>query len=211
MDIIKNENVEYKYSEILTLNLNNKLKVKEINLDSKLSKLLPCEDICNIQSQKPLEDENIKIEVKKKYLDKLVEDSKDWSLTDEQYDKKMLDINTLKEEILILENKMLNLDNDIHQPNVDIKINGINIEDISFKDIFNINKIDFKEKDKKIIDTIKNMKENIEIYNKKIKESINHTINDNYFKFTLISNLNKIEAMIKLFEKNYNDVLKNIN
>lgn len=211
MDIIKNENVEYKYSEILTLNLNNKLKVKEINLDSKLSKLLPCEDICNIHSQKPLEDENIKIEVKKKYLDKLVEDSKDWSLTDEQYDKKILDINTLKEEILILENKMLNLDNDIHQPNVDIKINGINIEDISFKDIFNINKIDFKEKDKKIIDTIKNMKENIEIYNKKIKESINHTINDNYFKFTLISNLNKIEAMIKLFEKNYNDVLKNIN
>ena len=52
------------------------------------------------------------------------------------------------------------------------------------------------------------MKEDIKIYNKKIKESIKYTINDDYFKILLISNLNKIETMINLFEDNYNDIQK---
>lgn len=55
------------------------------------------------------------------------------------------------------------------------------------------------------IDIIKNMKENFETYNKKIKEYIN-TIENKYLKLILINDLNNIKEMINLFENNYKDI-----
>lgn len=220
MNKAKYNNIEYKYSKILTLNLKNKLKVKENNLEDVYknehekinigSERLSYEDICNISLPDPTEDEYIvfEIEDKKKYLERLIEYSKDWSTTDEDYNETISKINIVKKEIKILENKYINLDNDL-QPSVDININGLNIENFNIEKLLISNNDSFKEQ--KIYDIINNMKKSIEIYNGNIKQCINNNINDIHMKINLINNINKIQTMVGLFEKNYNDILKNIN
>lgn len=212
---VRNKNNEYIYSENLTLKLKNKLNINnekniyEKNIDNEE---LSFTQICDIPLPDPTKDENIifEIEDKEKHLNKLIQDSKDWSLTDEEHTKIINETKFMENRIKELKKELLNLnneDNDI-QHNISIKINGINIENVNFDDIFNLNNYNLGEKEQKIINTIENMKEDIKIYNKKIKESIKYTINDDYFKILLISNLNKIETMINLFEDNYNDIQK---
>lgn len=206
MDKAKYNNIEYKYSKILTLNLKNKLKVKENNLEDVYKNEY---EKINIGSER-LSYEDISLpdptEDKKKYLEKLIEYSKDWSITDEDYNETISKINIVKKEIKILENKYINLDNDL-QPNVDININGLNIENFNIEKLLISNNDSFKEQ--KIYDIINNMKKTIEIYNGNIKQCINNNINDIHMKINLINNINKIQTMVGLFEKNYNDILKN--
>lgn len=212
---VRNKNNEYIYSENLTLKLKNKLNINnEKNIYEKKidNEELSFTQICDIPLPDPTKDENIifEIEDKEKHLNKLIQDSKDWSLTDEEHTKIINETKFMENRIKELKKELLNLnneDNDI-QHNISIKINGINIENVNFDDIFNLNNYNLGEKEQKIINTIENMKEDIKIYNKKIKESIKYTINDDYFKILLISNLNKIETMINLFEDNYNDIQK---
>lgn len=218
-NIFENNDIEYIYSEDFTSTLKNKLNIenKKNVYGKKTNNIINNEElsftqICNIPLPEPTQDENIifEIENKEKYINKLIQDSNDWTLTDEEYNEIINKTNVIKKEIKGLENELLNsnnTDNDI-QPNVNIKINGINIEDVNLNDIFNINNYVLKKEEQKIVDIIKNMKEDIKIYNKKIKEYIKYTINDDYFKFILINNLNKIEIMMNLFEDNYKDILK---
>ena len=168
--------------------------------------------ICDIPLPDPTKDENIifEIEDKEKHLNKLIQDSKDWSLTDEEHTKIINETKFMENRIKELKKELLNLnneDNDI-QHNISIKINGINIENVNFDDIFNLNNYNLGEKEQKIINTIENMKEDIKIYNKKIKENINNILKNDDLKFILMNNLNEINSKIIKFKNNYEDINK---
>ena len=104
------------------------------------------------------------------------------------------------EDNLYLNNILINNNNnDIEEndkiPEIKITINEINNNIIS-SDIY--------DKSKTLIE---NMKSDFKIYGEKIKNNINNTIKDDYFRFLLINNLNEIESMIKLFKNNYDDII----
>lgn len=205
-ELIKSKDInEYKYSKILTFDLKNKLNIED-SIHEKNDEL-SFEQICDIPLPESTEYEDIifEIESKRKYIGKLKEKSKDWSLSEEDYNEIMEEINNIKQEIKRLENI-----NDNEQPNIDIKINGIDFKNIDLKNILTVNNTILNKKEDKIYNLIKDMKKSIKIYNKEIKQSIDNKIRNDYFKFILINNINNMQVMVDLFEDNYKDICKKI-
>lgn len=195
---------KYKYSKILTLDLKNKLNIEESIHEKKDE--LSFEQICDIPLPESTEYEDIIFEIdsKRKYISKLQEKSKDWSLLEEEYNEIIEEINNIKQEIKSLENIKNN-----EQPNIDIKINGMDFKNIDLKNILTVNNIVLNKEDE-IYNLIQDMKKIIKIYNKEIKQSINNKIENEYFKFIFINNINNIQVMVDLFEDNYKDIVKKI-
>lgn len=195
---------KYKYSKILTLDLKNKLNIEESIHEKKDE--LSFEQICDIPLPESTEYEDIIFEIdsKRKYISKLQEKSKVWSLLEEEYNEIIEEINNIKQEIKSLENIKNN-----EQPNIDIKINGMDFKNIDLKNILTVNNIVLNKEDE-IYNLIQDMKKIIKIYNKEIKQSINNKIENEYFKFIFINNINNIQVMVDLFEVNYKDIVKKI-
>lgn len=195
---------KYKYSKILTLDLKNKLNIEESIHEKKDE--LSFEQICDIPLPESTEYEDIIFEIdsKRKYISILQEKSKDWSLLEEEYNEIIEEINNIKQEIKSLENIKNN-----EQPNIDIKINGMDFKNIDLKNILTVNNIVLNKEDE-IYNLIQDMKKIIKIYNKEIKQSINNKIENEYFKFIFINNINNIQVMVDLFEDNYKDIVKKI-
>lgn len=113
---INNKKYDYKYSEILTSYLKNKLSITEDinynNIDN-----VPKEKI----NENNEEDEDIdyRINVKNQCLRKLENESKDWSLLDEDYEKIIDEIKIVKNDIRNLKDEKLN-DKKDSLPNINI-------------------------------------------------------------------------------------------
>lgn len=141
----------------------------------------------------------LEIESKKKELKEISEYISDWSSLEDDIAKKVEEMDHLQKKIPLLEKDFLNEDKNedmVDVPNINIKVNGIDIEDNE-----NILNIFMDEKNSKNFENeierlIKNIKCNI------IKENINE-----YFKIKSILHLNKILFRIKLFNINYSDIL----
>lgn len=201
-DIIKNKtsidlNKEktFKYSDILKSNLNDN------NINETYKKELLNEEN-NV--------ENIKQQITNNYMLLKELDPADWSNYDE--------IDNINEDINILEKKMNKIKkeskNDMFEDNLNLDIIFIEDDNKDEKSIqedvapdinLSINIYETKDNKEIIKCLICRLEKEIELYNKKIKKQIDNTIQNDYFKFILINNLNEISSKINLLKNNYED------
>lgn len=202
-----NKDNKYKYSEILTSNLKNKLNIKD-------NKIMNDEYNSENDIKKQLKDNYI-------LLSKL--NPKDWVDIDDYYDTKekienlksqykkntnIYEKNEVFDDNLDL-NTLFNGNEERFIPNISFTINGFEVNNES---ILNISKSsdDLKKEERinKINDNVfltRKMEEEIKIFNEEIKKNINRIIKDNHVKYIFLNNLNKITSMITLFKDNYED------
>jgi hypothetical protein len=192
-----NKEITFKYSDVLNNNNNNISKKYK-------------EELLNEEDNMV----NIKKQITNNYMLLKELDPSDWANYDE-IDNIKKDINILEEKIhkFKQENKNdifednLNLDfiftedNNEHEKPLKEDI----IPDISISiNIYETN--DKTENINKLKHLIEKFEEDFELHNKEIKQKINNIIQNDYFKFILINNLNEISSKINLFKNNYEDI-----
>lgn len=206
------------------ININRKNEIILDNLTSDLKNIL---NVTQNKNNDNLENKiiNIKKELYNKYMKLSRIDKNDWSNSIDVEDiEKEIKILELEYEKLKISNKKGSaiFDNDINLdsifninedyekdkdeytiiPEIKLTINGINYYEDNH--IQNNKKQELKE----IINLIDNMENQFSSFNENIKQIINKEIKNNYLKFILLNNLNKIKTEINLFKSNYEDIIE---
>lgn len=169
-------------------NINSKKGITEINN-------ITCDlkNILNIKDEnKNKESKYINKQIKELDIELLKLNKKDWCDS--------IEIEELEKE-KILENKIYNsINENIKNEIEDLKLPVVTL---TIKE----NCIS-KNYNNEVTDIIDEMYNKIQKLNIKIKQNIKKNVKNDYFKFILINDLNKIELNIKLFKYNYEDCLK---
>lgn len=209
-----NNEYKYKYSDVLTSNIKNMLKIDKSDNLNNINELHVEKQIISIKN---------KLYDKYKKLSKI--DKEDWSnsIEIEEIEKEIEELKLKYNEIKFLIKEEYNIFNE-ENSDLNILFNNIydeNIEEIyklpNIEMVINVTNIDKIKDDESVLqintsneNEIKTLIENLEkeakIYCKKIKKNINNNIKDSYTKFLLISKLNEILSMIKLLKINYEDL-----
>ena len=213
-----NNNLKCKFSNILTSNLKDLLKIRNNNSDEYVKTEKEIVSNVNLKESTDYNLIDIKKQLQNKYIALSKINKNDWAnsvdienieneinLINSEYEKRKI-LN--KKENNIFNNDELNLDvifnvndntgfyendfsDDIIIPKISLTINGINYEEYDNNE-----------------DIIENMEKEFEINVDKIKQNINNNIKNSYYKYILINNLNEIKKTIYLFKKNYSDIMK---
>lgn len=215
-----NKGDKYKYSEILTSNLKNKLNIKDNSENDILDNIPNITLTINISDEKNSinsndnnlshksnyeklkeTENNIKKQLKDNYILLKNLNPDDWS-DDVEIDNIKSNIKILKEKY----NKIKDIKKiDIFEDNLNLDImfnENNNNKFYPIPSIISNNKID------NIKNLINILETDFKSYNEKIKENINNTFKNDDLKFILINNLNKINSKIIEFKNNYEDINK---